>query len=84
MVCTVSFFPMWTNRKPNISFSYNQESISLFCRSLQHSSRKRRADELRFGDIVDRHLEDGDIVLFNRQPSLHRMSIMCHRVIHKI
>ncbi|XP_022755688.1 DNA-directed RNA polymerase III subunit 1 isoform X1 [Durio zibethinus] len=41
--------------------------------------RKRLADELKFGCIVDRHLEDGDIVLFNRQPSLHRMSIMCHR-----
>ncbi|XP_027345912.1 DNA-directed RNA polymerase III subunit 1 [Abrus precatorius] len=47
--------------------------------SLQVLSRKRAADELRIGDIVDRHLEDGDIVLFNRQPSLHRMSIMCHR-----
>ncbi|XP_061361835.1 DNA-directed RNA polymerase III subunit 1 [Gastrolobium bilobum] len=47
--------------------------------NLKISSRKCRADELRFGDIVDRHLEDGDIVLFNRQPSLHRMSIMCHR-----
>lgn len=44
------------------------------------SSRKRYADELKFGYIVDRHLEDGDIVLFNRQPSLHRMSIMSHRV----
>ncbi|XP_024019134.1 DNA-directed RNA polymerase III subunit 1 [Morus notabilis] len=42
-------------------------------------SRKRLADELKYGDIVERHLEDGDIVLFNRQPSLHRMSIMCHR-----
>ncbi|XVE59161.1 hypothetical protein DITRI_Ditri05aG0023300 [Diplodiscus trichospermus] len=41
--------------------------------------RKRLADELKFGCIVDRHLEDGDVVLFNRQPSLHRMSIMCHR-----
>ncbi|KAK4255011.1 hypothetical protein QN277_008074 [Acacia crassicarpa] len=48
-------------------------------RSLKVSFRKRLADELRYGDIVDRHLEDGDIVLFNRQPSLHRMSIMCHR-----
>ncbi|KAI4322195.1 hypothetical protein L6164_021912 [Bauhinia variegata] len=48
-------------------------------RSLKISIRKRLADELRFGDIVERHLEDGDIVLFNRQPSLHRMSIMCHR-----
>ncbi|XP_027910039.1 DNA-directed RNA polymerase III subunit 1 isoform X1 [Vigna unguiculata] len=47
--------------------------------SLKVLCRKRAADELRIGDIVDRHLEDGDIVLFNRQPSLHRMSIMCHR-----
>lgn len=47
--------------------------------SLMFSSRKRHADELKFGYIVDRHLEDGDIVLFNRQPSLHRMSIMSHR-----
>ncbi|MHC1624812.1 MAG: DNA-directed RNA polymerase subunit A' [Methermicoccaceae archaeon] len=32
------------------------------------------------GWIVERHLKDGDIVLFNRQPSLHRLSIMAHRV----
>jgi len=30
------------------------------------------------GWIVERHLRDGDIVLFNRQPSLHKMSIMGH------
>ena len=30
--------------------------------------------------IVERHINDGDIVLFNRQPSLHKMSIMGHRV----
>ncbi|CAJ2654286.1 unnamed protein product [Trifolium pratense] len=42
-------------------------------------NRTKHADELKFGDIVERHLEDGDIVLFNRQPSLHRMSMMCHR-----
>ena len=32
--------------------------------------------ELKIGDIVERHLIDDDIILFNRQPSLHRMSIM--------
>jgi DNA-directed RNA polymerase II subunit RPB1 len=32
------------------------------------------------GDIVHRHIMDGDAVLFNRQPSLHRMSMMCHIV----
>ncbi|XP_048139479.1 DNA-directed RNA polymerase III subunit 1 isoform X2 [Rhodamnia argentea] len=48
-------------------------------RLLMANFRKRLADELGFGAIVERHLEDGDVVLFNRQPSLHRMSIMCHR-----
>ena len=32
------------------------------------------------GYIVERHLKDGDMVLFNRQPSLHRMSMMAHEV----
>jgi DNA-directed RNA polymerase subunit A' len=32
------------------------------------------------GSIVERQLIDGDIVLFNRQPSLHRMSMMAHFV----
>lgn len=50
------------------------------CRSLFPSVRRKLADALKYGEIVHRHLEDGDIVLFNRQPSLHRMSIMCHRV----
>nr|ABA64469.1 DNA-dependent RNA polymerase II largest subunit [Glaucocystis nostochinearum] len=32
------------------------------------------------GYRVERHIQDGDYVLFNRQPSLHKMSIMGHRV----
>ncbi|OXH07852.1 DNA-directed RNA polymerase III subunit RPC1 [Cryptococcus neoformans] len=43
-------------------------------------ARKRYARELQIGDVVHRHVRDGDIVLFNRQPSLHKLSIMCHRV----
>lgn len=38
------------------------------------------ADSLEIGYLVERHLSDGDIVLFNRQPSLHQMSIMAHHV----
>ena len=38
------------------------------------------ADSLSLGYIVERHLCDGDVVIFNRQPSLHRMSIMAHQV----
>jgi DNA-directed RNA polymerase subunit A' len=36
--------------------------------------------EIDVGYIIERHLIDGDIALFNRQPSLHRMSMMCHKV----
>ena len=32
------------------------------------------------GDVVNRHLLDNDILLFNRQPTLHKMSMMGHRV----
>ncbi|GLI67975.1 hypothetical protein VaNZ11_012311 [Volvox africanus] len=32
------------------------------------------------GDKVERHMTNGDLVLFNRQPSLHKMSMMGHRV----
>merc|ERR1719284_2386603 len=42
---------------------------------------KRTSDQnLEVGYIVERHLVDGDVVLFNRQPSLHKMSIMAHYV----
>ncbi len=37
-------------------------------------------EELAPGYIVERHLRDGDIVLFNRHPSLHKASLMSHRV----
>jgi DNA-directed RNA polymerase II subunit RPB1 len=36
--------------------------------------------DLKEGDVVHRHLIDGDIVLFNRQPSLHKASMEAHRV----
>ncbi len=38
------------------------------------------AESLSYGFIVERHLMGGDIVIFNRQPSLHRISIMAHMV----
>ena len=42
--------------------------------------REALAEAITPGYIVERHLQDGDVVLFNRQPSLHRMSIMAHKV----
>ncbi len=35
---------------------------------------------LQYGDVVERHLHDGDIVLLNRQPTLHKQSMMGHRI----
>jgi len=32
------------------------------------------------GDIVHRHLQDGDNLILNRQPTLHRLSMMGHKV----
>ncbi len=41
---------------------------------------KEIADQLEPGDVVERHLIDGDYVIFNRQPSLHKLSMLGHRV----
>jgi len=38
----------------------------------------RESIVLEEGNVVHRHMMNGDVVLFNRQPSLHRMSMMCH------
>ena len=38
----------------------------------------RMSIKLEEGDFVHRHMLNGDAVLFNRQPTLHRMSMMCH------
>lgn len=40
----------------------------------------REKIHLSVGDVVERHVINGDVVLFNRQPTLHRMSMMGHRV----
>ena len=36
--------------------------------------------KIQVGDIVERHMHDGDYVVFNRQPTLHKMSMMGHKV----
>ena len=49
-------------------------------RFLKYGNRAAVANQLKYGDLVERHLMDNDIVLFNRQPSLHKLSIMAHYV----
>ncbi len=47
---------------------------------ITEDNKENIAEKVETGWKIDRHLQNGDIVLFNRQPSLHRMSIMAHEV----
>lgn len=47
---------------------------------ITNETKEQLLEEIQPGFIVERHLMDGDIAVFNRQPSLHRMSMMCHKV----
>ncbi len=49
-------------------------------KKITDETREQLLEELEPGFVVERHLMDGDIALFNRQPSLHKMSMMAHRV----
>ena len=46
---------------------------------LKHSKRAQEMT-LQYGWKVERHIVDGDFIIFNRQPSLHKESMMGHRV----
>ncbi|HIH38872.1 DNA-directed RNA polymerase subunit A' [Candidatus Woesearchaeota archaeon] len=49
-------------------------------KKITDETQEQLLEEIQPGYVVERHLMDGDIAIFNRQPSLHRMSMMCHRV----
>ena len=49
-------------------------------KKITDETKEASLEEIQPGYTVERHLMDGDIAVFNRQPSLHRMSMMCHRV----
>jgi len=59
--------------------NYVENKVGTIRKYLKYGDRKKMAAELKYGDTVERHVINGDAVLFNRQPSLHRLSIMCHR-----
>ena len=64
---------MCADQDPRIKYIVKKDGTRLDMATI-----KGRTD-LQVGCSVERILKDGDLVLFNRQPSLHRMSIMCHR-----
>lgn len=64
------------NVHPGANYVLKQNEVAK--RNLKFGDRVKLAKNLRIGDVVERHIEDGDVVLFNRQPSLHRLSILSH------
>ncbi len=49
-------------------------------KAITNETKDEIVEEFDVGYVVERHLINGDVALFNRQPSLHRMSMMCHKV----
>ncbi|MFA4887336.1 MAG: DNA-directed RNA polymerase subunit A' [Candidatus Nanoarchaeia archaeon] len=49
-------------------------------KKITEETHEQLLEELQPGYIVERHLMDADVAVFNRQPSLHRMSIMAHKI----
>jgi len=66
---------------PGANFVFPASSLVPGQRVLPIDLRFRKEKvELRYGDIVERHIVDGDIVLLNRQPTLHKQSMMGHHI----
>jgi DNA-directed RNA polymerase II subunit RPB1 len=63
------------DKYPGAKFVYKNDDQ----RTIRLKDIDRSTIDLQYGDIVNRHVLDGDLVLFNRQPSLHRSSMMAHR-----
>jgi DNA-directed RNA polymerase II subunit RPB1 len=61
---------------PGANYVIKSDGVRL---DLKHN---KNLDELRlqYGWKVERHIDDDDVIIFNRQPSLHKESMMGHRV----
>ncbi len=64
------------NQHPGANYVIKADGVRL---DLKHN---KNLDELRlqYGWKVERHIDDDDVIIFNRQPSLHKESMMGHRV----
>ncbi|MBD3185623.1 DNA-directed RNA polymerase subunit A' [Candidatus Bathyarchaeota archaeon] len=66
------------NVHPGANYIIRNDKRRIDLRFVQ--KRENVCETLKPGFQIERHLKNGDLVLFNRQPSLHRMSIMAHEV----
>jgi DNA-directed RNA polymerase beta' subunit len=68
------------NAYPGASMIIKKDRTKLRLKGLEPAIKKEIIANLTYGDVVFRHLVDGDVVLFNRQPSIHRYSILAFNV----
>ena len=66
------------NNYPGVNYIMRPDGVKIRLDFVE--DRTAIAESLEVGFLVERHLKNGDIVMFNRQPSLHQMSIMAHYV----
>ena len=66
------------NKFPGVNYIMRPDGVKIRLDFVD--DRSTIAETLEIGYLVERHLSNGDIVMFNRQPSLHQMSIMAHYV----
>ena len=66
------------NKFPGVNYIVRPDGVKIRLDFVE--DRSTIAETLEIGYLIERHLADGDIVMFNRQPSLHQMSIMAHYV----
>ena len=72
----VNYVIRTNERRIRVSESTKPKALSFIIEDYKRSIE----NEDDFAYVIERQLIDGDVVLFNRQPSLHRMSMMAHRV----
>src|SRR3989344_1426915 len=65
------------NDYPGANYFYSLDGKK---KKITAETKEQILEEYQAGCIVERHLINGDICIFNRQPSLHRMSIMSHKI----
>lgn len=80
---TLIYDPQNPNEPSHVNYiTYGNGPLKGQCKRVLSDPEKRQkfAQALSSGDICERWLQDGDIVLFNRQPTLHKYSMMGARV----
>lgn len=68
------------SKYPGANFVFRTTSIETGRKVKIDLRYRKKSIKLNYGDIVERQLVDGDHVLLNRQPSLHKLSMMAHRI----